>query len=86
MVGYLVSLDSSEQLSSETQSISNNRTRVNVAIKHGLKKSQPRKKDTDYLSLKSAFCGKNKSYLSTYVFPENIGPKMTFRISHKTKG
>ena len=32
MVGYLVSLDSSEQLSSETQSISNNKARVNVAM------------------------------------------------------
>lgn len=82
MVGYLVSLDSSEQLSSETQSISNNRTRVNVAIKHGITKSQPRKKGTDYLSLQSAFSGKSNSYLFTYVFPENIGPKMTFRISH----
>ena len=32
MVGYLVSLDSSEQLSSETQSISNSKARVNVAM------------------------------------------------------
>ena len=72
MVGYLVSLDSSEQLSSETQSISNNRTRENVAIKHGLKKSQPRKKGTDYLSLKSAFCSKNKGiYLRTF-FPKTL--------------
>jgi len=72
MVGYLVSFDSSEQLSSETQSISNDRTRVNVAVKHGVKKPQPRKKGTDYLSLKSAFSGKTKAiYLRTF-FPKTL--------------